>query len=138
MVQPMKGLTMATVFYPAIVERAGDGYSVFFPDLPGLGSAGANSEEIVRNAEEALQGHLEVSAEHGDEIPAPSPLLAVERDPEVDEVARILVRAEKPGRALRVQISLEEGLLARIDRVAKNRSGFLAEAARAKLAGIGA
>lgn len=129
---------MATVFYPAIVERAGDGFSVFFPDLPGLASAGATDEEIVRNAEEALQGHLEVSAEHGDDIPAPSSLLTIERDPEVDEVARILVRAELPGKAVRLNISLEEGLITRIDRVAKNRSGFLAEAARAKLAGLGA
>lgn len=26
---------MATVFYPAIIERARGGFSVFFPDLPG-------------------------------------------------------------------------------------------------------
>lgn len=129
---------MATVYYPAIIERAGSGYSVFFPDLPGCTSAGDTLQEAALAAEEALSGHLAVSAEHGDDVPSPSDLDAVERDPDVEEVARILVRGERPGRAVRVQISMDEGLLARIDRVAKNRSGFLAEAARVALAaGVG-
>jgi len=128
---------MATVFYPAIVERAADGYSVFFPDLPGCTSAGATLQEAARNAEQALDGHLLVSVEHGDQIAAPSELDAIEHDPEVDEIARILVRAERPGRAIRVNITLDEGLLAAIDRITGNRSGFLAEAARARLAVAG-
>lgn len=129
---------MSTAFYPAIIERAGSTYSVFFPDLPGLTSAGATLQEAAIAAEEALSGHLAVSSAHGDDIPAPSDLDAVERDPEVDEAARILVRGERPGKAVRVQISMDEGLLARIDRVARNRSGFLADAARAHLAARGA
>lgn len=124
---------MATVHYPAIIERAGDSYSVFFPDLPGCTSAGATLQAAALNAEEALNGHLAVSREHGDVVPDPSELDTVERDPEVDEVARILVRGERPGRAVRVQVSIDEGLLARIDRVAPNRSAFLAAAARAVL-----
>lgn len=90
---------MATVVYPAIVERAGEGYSVFFPDLPGCTSAGATVNEAVLNAEEALSGHLLVCAEHKEEVADPSNLDALERDPEVDEVARVLVRAENPGNA---------------------------------------
>jgi len=124
---------MATVFYPAIVERAADGYSVFFPDLPGCASAGATVQEAARNAEQALDGHLLVSAEHGDKLADPSELDAIEADPEVDEVARILVRAERPGKAVRVNVMLDEGLLAAIDRVAGNRSRFLSDAARAAL-----
>jgi len=129
---------MATVHYPAIIERAGDGYSVFFPDLPGCTSAGATLQAAALGAEEALSGHLAVSAEHGDPIPAPSDLDAIERDPEVDEVGRILVRGERPGKAVRVQLSIDEGLLARIDRVAGNRSRFLADAARVALAATAA
>ena len=125
---------MATVYYPANIERGSDGFGVTFPDLPGCVSAGDTVQEAALNAEEALNGHIAVSAEHGDEIPAPSDLDAIERDPDVDEVARILVRGERPGRAVRVQVSIEEGLLARIDRVASNRSRFLADAARAALA----
>jgi predicted RNase H-like HicB family nuclease len=43
---------MATVWYPAIIERAEDGFSVFFPDVPGCVSAGATIQEAARNAEE--------------------------------------------------------------------------------------
>ena len=124
---------MATVFYPAIVERTADGYSVFFPDLPGCASAGASLQEAARNAEQALDGHLLVSAEHGDKLNDPSELDAIDGDAEVEEVARILVRAERPGKAIRVNVTLDEGLLAAIDRVAANRSRFLADAARAAL-----
>lgn len=125
---------MATVMYPAIIERAGEGFSVFFPDLPGCTSYGATVTEAALNAEEALDGHLLVSAQHGDEVSDPSALEDIEQDPEVDEVARLLVRADKPGKSVRLNITMDEGLVAAIDRVAKNRSGFLSEAARAALA----
>lgn len=46
----------------------------------------------------------------------------------------MLVRVEVPGRSVRLNITLDEGLLAAIDRVAPNRSGFLADAARQALA----
>ena len=125
---------MATVFYPAIIERGPEGFGVFFPDLPGCVSAGATVQEAAIGAEEALSGHLSVMIEHGDQLADPSDLDAIQRDPDVDEVARILVRGERPGRAVRVQVTIEDGLLARIDRVASNRSRFLSDAARAKLA----
>ena len=125
---------MATVYFPAIIERGIGGFGVYFPDLPGCVSAGATITEAAIGAEEALNGHLSVMAEYGDAIPQPSELDAIEAASGSDEVGRLLVRGERPGKAVRVQISLEDGLLARIDRVATNRSRFLADAARAKLA----
>lgn len=125
---------MATVIYPAIVERAGDGFSVFFPDLPGLVSAGRTVTEAVLNAEEALTGHFLITAEFGGKLDDPSDIAALEHDPEVDEVARILVRCEAPGKSVRLNITLDEGLVSAIDKIASNRSGFLAEAARELLA----
>lgn len=122
------------LYYPAIIERGRRGYGVFFPDLPGCTSAGDTVTEAALNAEEALAGHLLVSEEYGDEIPEPSALDQVEVDPDIDEVARILVRGERRGKAVRINITLDEGLVAAIDRVAGNRSGFLADAARAALA----
>jgi predicted RNase H-like HicB family nuclease len=125
---------MATVVYPAIVERAGDGFSVFFPDLPGLASAGRTVTETFLNAEEALTSHLLISAEYGDKLKEPSDIADLAHDPEVEEFARILVRGEAPGRSVRLNITLDEGLVSAIDKVASNRSGFLAEAARELLA----
>lgn len=125
---------MSTVVYPAIVERTANGFSVIFPDLPGCTSAGVTVTEAALNAEEALGGHLLVSAREGDDIADPGDLDTIQADPEVDEVARILVRAERPGKAVRINVTLDEGLIAAIDRVAENRSGFLADAARSALA----
>lgn len=125
---------MPTVIYPAIIERAGQGFSVYFPDLPGCTSAGATTSEAALNAEQALSGHLVEAARHHEDLPMPSDIAAIARDPEVDEVARLLVRAEAPGKVVRLNITLDEGLVSAIDKVAKNRSGFLAEAARRALA----
>jgi len=125
---------VATVYYPAIVERGRRGYGVFFPDLPGCTSAGDTVTEAALNAEEALAGHLLVAEQYGDDIPEPSALDRLDVDADVDEVARILVRGERKGRAVRINITLDEGLLAAIDKVAANRSGFLADAARVALA----
>lgn len=124
-------------YFPAIVEQASDGFGVFFPDLPGCISAGATVQEAALNAEEALQAHIDLSAEHGDAIPEPSTLDQISVDPDVVEIARILVRAELPGRAIRVNITLPEDLLAAVDRHAArtgfSRSGLLAQAVRERM-----
>lgn len=124
-------------YFAAVVEQASDGFGVFFPDLPGCTSAGATVQEAALNAEEALQAHIDLSAEHGDAIPEPSALDQISVDPDVVEVARILVRAELPGRAIRVNITLPEDLLAAVDRHAArtgfSRSGLLAQAVRERM-----
>ncbi|MDO7843477.1 type II toxin-antitoxin system HicB family antitoxin [Sphingomonas immobilis] len=125
---------MATVYYPAIVEAGIDSFGVYFPDLPGCVSAGRTVTEAAMGAEEALVGHLKVMADYGDPIPAPSAIDGIEAAEGSVEVCRILVRGERPGKSVRVQITLEEALLARIDKVARNRSRFIADAARAALA----
>jgi metal-responsive CopG/Arc/MetJ family transcriptional regulator len=55
----------------------------------------------------------------------------------MNEALLALIAVEVPGKALRVNISLDEGLLARIDKAAERagqtRSGFLASAARERI-----
>jgi predicted RNase H-like HicB family nuclease len=126
-------------YYPAIVERAGDGgYGVYFPDLDGCTSGGDTLQEAARNAAEALALHLEGMAEESYPIPDPSDLDALPV-PEPGEAARLLVPGDVPGRSVRANLSLEEGLLARIDAAATargmSRSAFVAEAARRMMAG---
>lgn len=87
---------MAPVAYAAIIERGKDGFGVFFPDLPGCTSWGATVQDAECNAAEALGAHLFCMAEAGEEIPSASDLDSIASDPDVDEVARILVRAEGP------------------------------------------
>jgi predicted RNase H-like HicB family nuclease len=128
---------MAVRYYPAVLEQVSDGFSVFFPDLPGCTSAGDTAEDAAARAEAALALHLAGMAEDGDPIPDPTPLERLEGEPEVEEFARILVRAELPGRVVRVNITMDEGLLSAADAAAtrqgQSRSAFLAEAVRSVL-----
>lgn len=121
-------------YYPAVIESdENPGFSVFFPDFPGCVSAGDTIEETVRNANEALSGHIECMAEDGDPIPDPSSLddLHVDEDIQVELV--VLIEASTPGRKQRYNVTLDTVLVEAIDRVSKNRSGFLEQAAREKL-----
>lgn len=128
-------------FYPACIEAASDGFSVFFPDLPGCISAGATVQEAGVHAAEALDLHLAGMAEDGEAPPPPSapdaPLPDWLADEPGDIVARVLVPVELPGRSVRTNITLDEGLLGRLDAAAKSegtsRSGFIAEAVRDRL-----
>ncbi|MCR0985269.1 type II toxin-antitoxin system HicB family antitoxin [Roseomonas populi] len=130
---------MPTRYYPAILEQAPAGFSVFFPDFPGCVSDGTSTEHAAREAEQALALHIRGRIEDGNAIPDPTLLESVERDPEAEEFARILVRAELPGRAVRANITMEEGLLAAVDTFAKQqgktRLASLADAARAAMQG---
>ena len=122
---------MKSATYTAIVERTRTGFSAFFPDVPGCVSAGRNEREVFANAEQALSGHLAEMVRAGESLPPRSD--ETPRDPEVDEYCRILVRVELPGKAVRLNITMDEGLVAAIDRVTSNRSNFLADAARKAL-----
>lgn len=60
--------------YLVIYEKTETGWSAYAPDLPGLGVAGANLEEVKQLIREAMDFHLEGMKEHGDPIPEPSAL----------------------------------------------------------------
>ena len=133
---------MTIAYYPAIAERAADGFGVYFPDLPGCTSAGDTLQEAARNAEAALQGHVELSAEHGDDLQPPSMLDAVAVDADVEEAARLVVRVELPDRVIQVSITMPEELLAAVGRYAERmgytRSGLLPQTVRERLRQEGA
>ena len=90
---------------------------------------------------EALAGHVEVMTEAREPIPDPSspdaPLPEWLADAPGRTVATVLVPVELPGRAVRVNITLNEGLLARLDKAAgaegETRSGYIAQAVRERL-----
>lgn len=121
---------MPTLYFPAFVTREMQGYEVSFPDLPECSATGNTIQEAARNAEVALVRHLVVRHEHHQDIPQPTDLDTIKRDPETDEFVRILVRAELPSRKVRVSLTLDETLLIAIDAVSPNRSNFLENAAR--------
>jgi predicted RNase H-like HicB family nuclease len=111
---------------------------VSFPDLPGCVTAGTSLDEARSFAEEALALHLSGMAADGEAVPEPSSLEAIMNDPENRDSVAVLVpvKSEAP-RAVRVNITLPEDVLARIDAYAErsgmNRSGFLAYAAKREM-----
>jgi predicted RNase H-like HicB family nuclease len=126
----------------AIIHRSATVFGASFPDLPGCIAAGETEQEVLVNAAAAVMFHLENMAGHGDAIPMPRPLDQVRADSEFTDdfqgsVAVALVPYTPPGKSLRVNITIDEHLLAAIDQAATasgaTRSGFLADAARAKL-----
>jgi predicted RNase H-like HicB family nuclease len=122
--------------YIALIHKDPDSdYGVSFPDFPGLATAGRTLEEARAMAEEALTFHIEGMIEDGEAIPRPSTLDAVMADPVARDGVVTLISATPPTRrAVRVNVTLPEDVLAEIDRYAENRgltrSGFLAHAAK--------
>lgn len=122
-------------YYPAAIDREPDNrYSVVFPDFPDCVSAGSTLDQAVLKAHEALAGHVALMVADGDEPPEPTPLEAVAALSDGATVAVTLVPVTLPGKAQRVNITIDDGLLDEIDAIADNRSRFLAEAARAEIA----
>ena len=124
--------------YPIAIE-AGDAdhaWGVVVPDLPGCFSAGDSMDEAIDNAYEAIEGWVEVALEDGAAVPPPSPIEVHRANPEFHGwlwgIAE-LDPAVLSTRAIRLNISLAESLVHRIDAyVAEhhmNRSAFLAMAA---------
>ena len=60
--------------YAVVFERSPDGYGAFVPDLPGCVSVGDTLEDAQQNIREAIEGHLSVMREFGDQIPPPTTL----------------------------------------------------------------
>lgn len=127
------------VEYVGLAEKVVGGYSVFFPDFPGCGSAGRNLEEARKNAREGLIGHIELMLEEKESLPKPSRLDSVVTLPEAKGCVPLIVGIVSPaGKAQRVNITLDTELLSAIDIAAatqhKTRSALLAEAAQNLLA----
>lgn len=115
-------------------------YGAEFPDFPGCISVGDTLQEAAANAKEALLFHVEGMVEDGEDIPEPRPLDDVPRD-DVHDAVPVLIDVPIVRRSKRVNISIDEGLLERIDEAAAScgttRSGFLANAAVKALRRLG-
>jgi predicted RNase H-like HicB family nuclease len=127
--------------YVALIDRAADGsYGMVFPDFPGCTSAGDTFADVVQNGTEALSAHVCLMRQDGDAISPPRALEEIKAAEEdwidwADAVVTLIPLLPPAGRSIRINVTLDERLLAEIDAVSRNRSGFLADAARRVLAG---
>lgn len=126
--------------YIGLIHKAADSdFVVFFPDFPGLVAAGPTLDEARSAADEALSIRIAGLADAGDTIPEPLSLGEVMSVPANREGIAFLisVRTEQP-RAIRVNVTMPEDVLAQFDRFAEThgftRSGLLTQAAKKLLA----
>jgi predicted RNase H-like HicB family nuclease len=57
--------------YLVVIEKSGDGYGAYVPDLPGCVAIGDTADEVKRLIRDAIKLHLEGLRE--DETPPPEP-----------------------------------------------------------------
>ena len=132
--------------YVAVIEKEPDSaFGVWFPDVEGCFSAGDTLEEAVANAAAALRQHTEALESAGRHVAAARHVDDVLRDKDVRAaVKKGAVLFSVPlladaGRTVRINISLDKGLVDQIDVAASKRgltrSAFIAQATREKIAG---
>ena len=133
---------MATHVIGLVHEEKGS-YGISFPDFPGCVSAAGSLDEAVQRGAAVLAFHVSGMIEDGDELPVVRSLaqLQADRGYRADAKGAVVVAVplDLPGKAVRLNISLDEHLVEQIDRAAaasgQTRSAFLAEAAKSKLRG---
>lgn len=126
---------MTTMLYAAYIHPgdATHAHGVTLPDFPGCFSAADHWEDIPAKVEEAVELYFE-----GEEleIPSPTSLDELRQNPDYVDGVWLLLDLDltrlRP-KAKRINITVPEPLLARIDEYARShrmtRSGFLASAA---------
>jgi len=126
----------------ALLHKGNTNYGISFPDFLGCVSGGKTPEEALIRGRETLAFHVSGMVEDGLTLPRLRSLEELRADKELAEDFRdaivALVPVELPGRPARINISIDERLLERIDEAAKavgeTRSGYLASAAKQRLA----
>ncbi|MBV9590818.1 MAG: type II toxin-antitoxin system HicB family antitoxin [Hyphomicrobiales bacterium] len=138
---------MAEHFIAALVVGLPGNYVVIFPDFPGAGTSGHTVDEALARAADNIATHIEFRIEEGLDMPRPS---SADEALSCDDVAEALdigqqvivarIPVDIPGKIQRLSITLDEALIGRIDkaaaRIGESRSGFLAAAARERIASL--
>ena len=123
--------------YIAVVHKdSKSDFGVSFPDFPGCITAGSSIDETKDMAHDALSLHIKGMMEDGENIPTPSKLEDIMDDPDYADAAAILIVSvsEAKPQSIRVNITVPEDMLRKIDTIARkrgmSRSSFLVHAAQ--------
>jgi len=133
-------------YYLGIIEKDSDSaFGMWFPDMPGCFPAADEFDDLPRVAAELLRLQVEALESNGRDVPAPRPIAEVMADKEARRSLKagattmLVPLFADPGRTVRVNITVDRGLLEQIDEASEarglTRSAFLAQAAREKIAG---
>ncbi len=123
--------------YPVVIHKDEDSdFGVTVPDLPGCFSAGETIEKAIENVKEAIICHVEGMQLDNEEIQLPTNIDKHRNNEDYKHGVWALVKidfSEIQGKAKRVNVTIPENLLYKIDSYAKKqgetRSGLLVSAA---------
>ncbi|MBQ3785318.1 MAG: type II toxin-antitoxin system HicB family antitoxin [Alphaproteobacteria bacterium] len=118
-------------------------YGVVVPDFPGFSSVADSFESAVQSATEGLASHIEVMKDIGEDIPEPSTLDEIKKNwsgwkswvKDVPDYMTAIIPAIPEYGTQKILISMDSRLVARIDRISKNRSAFVSSAVEYMLDG---
>ncbi len=120
-----------------IREEQNSRFDVSFPDFPGCVSAATNLNDAIARAAVALAAHVKKMGETKQAFPVLQTLDDIRRTQELHEAIIATVAVDLPGQFVPVDITMNEHLLAALDRAARasgmTRSEKIAEAVRASL-----
>ncbi len=120
--------------YVAILHKDSESdYGVSFPDFPGCVTAGRTLDEAKDMATEALAFHIDGLREDGADIPAPSALDDIAKEPDYTNGFAFIVSIKEQDKTVRVNITLQASELEAIDAAAATmgmkRSTYMVNAA---------
>lgn len=114
--------------YIALIHPPEDGseWGVTFPDVAGCVTGGPSFERAVEAAQDALSAHLAVLAADGDPLPLARTLSEIQADPlaaveAAEAITQLVVPDPIPHERVRVDLTLDRGLLHRADEAARAR-----------------
>ncbi|ATQ66847.1 MULTISPECIES: type II toxin-antitoxin system HicB family antitoxin [Methylosinus] len=126
----------------ALIHEENGSFGISFPDFPGCISTASTIDEVIAKGGQALALHVEGMMEDGKTLPHLRGVRELRADPEMadwfEDATVAAIGVDLPKRVVRINISIDQGLLERIDRTAKalgqSRSAFLADAAKLHIA----
>jgi predicted RNase H-like HicB family nuclease len=108
--------------YIAVINKEnGKQYGVIFPDFLGCVTVGKNLEEAKEMAQEALQFHIDGMLQDGEDLPKTKTLDEIKKKYKKAEIF-LVVAVKIKTKATRINISIDEKLLRKLDKFLLNRN----------------
>jgi predicted RNase H-like HicB family nuclease len=108
--------------YIAIITQENNkNYGVTFPDFLGCVSVGKNLEESEKMAQEALQFHVDGLIKDGEDLPKPNRIDEIKKKYKRAKIF-FLVPVKIKTKVTRINISIDEKLLRKLDKFLENRN----------------
>lgn len=103
--------------YYAVFEKVEKGYHIYYPDISGCFSFAKTIEEALYMSKDALEGHLLILEEDGDEIKEPSTFLELIKNLKENEILQLIsvdtdfVRKRAKNKSVNKMVTLPEWLI---------------------------